>query len=82
AYFALHRMARIKAGDVLLVHAGSGGVGSAAIQLGKAAGAFVIATAGSEEKLEICKQLGADLVINYRQEDFVQVVKQATNNKG
>jgi NADPH2:quinone reductase len=82
AYFALHRTAHIKAGEVLLVHAGSGGVGSAAIQLGKAAGATVIATAGSDEKTAICKELGADIVINYRTEDFVQIVKDATNGKG
>ena len=82
AYFALHRTGRIKAGDVLLVHAGSGGVGSAAIQLGKAVGAYVIATAGSDEKLEYCKQLGADVVINYRTEDFIQIVKNETDGKG
>lgn len=82
AYFALHRTARLQKGEVLLVHAGSGGVGSAAIQLGKAAGATVIATAGSDEKTEICKQLGADQVINYRTEDFVAIVKEATEGKG
>ena len=82
AYFALHRTAKIQKGEVLLVHAGSGGVGSAAIQLGKAAGATVIATAGSDEKTIICKELGADIVINYRTEDFVQIVKKATNGKG
>lgn len=82
AYFALHRTARLQKGEVLLVHAGSGGVGSAAIQLGKAAGAIVIATAGSDEKTEICKQLGADQVINYRTEDFVAIVKEATEGKG
>lgn len=82
AYFALHRSAKLQAGEVLLVHAGSGGVGSAAIQLGKAAGAKVIATAGSDEKTAICKELGADQVINYRTENFVQVVKEATGGKG
>ena len=82
AYFALHRTAKIQKGEVLLVHAGSGGVGSAAIQLGKAAGATVIATAGSDDKTIICKELGADIVINYRTEDFVQIVKEATNGKG
>ncbi|MFC0272517.1 NADPH:quinone oxidoreductase family protein [Metabacillus herbersteinensis] len=82
AYFALNRTAILKKGEVLLVHAGSGGVGSAAIQLGKAAGATVIATAGSDEKTDICKQLGADIVINYRTEDFVQIVKGATGGKG
>ncbi len=82
AYFALHRTARIKPGDILLVHAGSGGVGSAAIQLGRTVGAIVIATAGSDEKTRICKELGADYVINYRQQDFVQIVKEITSGKG
>ena len=82
AYYALHRNAQVRKGEVLLVHAGSGGVGSAAIQLGKAAGAIVIATAGSEEKTEVCKELGADYVINYRQNDFVQIVKEITDGKG
>lgn len=82
AYFALHRSGNLKKGEVLLVHAASGGVGSAAIQLGKAAGATVIATAGSEEKLAVCKELGADMVINYREEDFVPKVKEATGGKG
>lgn len=82
AYYALHRNAQLRKGEVLLVHAGSGGVGSAAIQLAKAAGVVVIATAGSEEKTEVCKQLGADYVINYRQNDFVQIVKEITNGKG
>jgi NADPH:quinone reductase len=82
AYYALHRCAHIKKGDVLLVHAGSGGVGSAAIQLGVAAGAKVIATAGSDEKLEVCKSIGASEVINYRSNDFVKVVKEVTDGKG
>lgn len=82
AYFALHRNARLKKGELLLVHAGSGGVGSAAIQLGKAAGATVIATAGSDEKIDICRQLGADLVINYRKQDFIKAVNEYTNGKG
>lgn len=82
AYFALHRTGRLQKGETLLVHAGSGGVGSAAIQLGKAAGATVIATAGSDEKTAICKDLGADQVINYRTEDFVSIVKEATGGKG
>ena len=82
AYYALHRCAHLKKDEVLLVHAGSGGVGSAAIQLGVAAGALVIATAGSEEKLEVCKKLGATHVINYRTDDFVNRVKQVTEGKG
>jgi NADPH:quinone reductase len=67
---------------VLLVHAGSGGVGSAAIQLGKAAGATVIATAGGERKVEVCRQLGADHAIDYTTEDFVPVVKDVTDGRG
>lgn len=82
AFYALHRNAHLLKGETLLVHAGSGGVGSAAIQLGKAAGAIVIATAGNVEKTEVCKQLGADYVINYRENDFVQAVKEFTNGKG
>ena len=82
AYFALHRMGGIREGQVLLVHAGSGGVGSAAIQLGKAAGATVIATAGSDEKTDICRKIGADYAINYRSEDFVKEVKGITEGRG
>lgn len=82
AYYALHRNAHLLAGETLLVHAGSGGVGSAAIQLGKAAGATVIATAGSDEKIQVCNELGADFVINYRSNDFVQIVKELTDGKG
>lgn len=82
AYYALHRNAHLLAGETLLVHAGSGGVGSAAIQLGKAAGATVIATAGSDEKIQVCKELGADFVINYRSNDFVEIVKEITEGKG
>lgn len=82
SYYALHTCGRLKEGEVLLVHAGAGGVGSSAIQLGKAAGATVIATAGGPEKVEICKQLGADLAIDYLSEDFVEIVKRYTNGKG
>ena len=82
AYYALTQCVQIKEGDTLLVHAGSGGVGSAAIQIGKAYGARVIATTGSEEKLNILRQLGADEVINYRETDFVQEVKRLTDGKG
>ncbi|MFT4414767.1 NADPH:quinone oxidoreductase family protein [Fredinandcohnia humi] len=79
AYYGLKAKATLKNNETLLVHAGSGGVGSAAIQIGKAIGAKVIATAGSEEKLEVCKQSGADVVINYRTDDFVKIVKEETN---
>jgi NADPH:quinone reductase len=82
SYYALFNRANIQKGEVLLVHAGAGGVGSAAIQLGKAAGAYVIATAGGTEKTQICKELGADVVIDYLTEDFVEVVKKETGGKG
>src|SRR5262252_3641384 len=72
----------LKAGETLLVHGGSSGIGTAAIQLAKAFGARVFVTAGSEEKCEACRKLGADLAINYKTEDFVAAVKQATDGKG
>ncbi len=81
-WFGLHRRANLKPGETLLVHAGAGGVGSAAIHLGKAAGATVIATAGSEEKVEVCRKLGADLAVNYKTGDFVEEVKKATGGRG
>src|SRR4051794_37786478 len=81
-YVGLHRRAALQAGEWLLVHAGVGGVGSAAIQLGKAAGATVIATAGGERKTEVCRQLGADHVIDYTTEDFVPLVKEITGGHG
>jgi NADPH2:quinone reductase len=73
---------RLKAGETLLVHGGSSGIGTAAIQLGKAFGARVIATAGSAEKCDACRRLGADLAINYKAEDFVTAAKAATNGGG
>jgi len=81
-WFGLHRRAELKAGETLLVHAGAGGVGSAAIQLGLAAGARVIATAGGPEKVEICRRLGAEIAIDYTSEDFVAAVKEATGGRG
>ena len=81
-YFGLHRRAHLQPGEVLLVHAGAGGVGSAAIQLGKAAGARVVATAGSDAKVELCRELGADLAVNYKEGDFVQAVKDFTGGAG
>lgn len=72
----------LKAGEVLLVHGGSSGIGTTAIQLAAAFGAKVLTTAGSEEKCEACRKLGADLAINYRSEDFVQAVKKATDGHG
>jgi NADPH2:quinone reductase len=81
-YVGLHNRAGIRAGDWVLVHAGAGGVGSAAIQLAKAAGAKVIATAGGQRKTEVCTQLGADHVVDYTTEDFVPVVKEVTGGHG
>src|SRR4051812_43394960 len=81
-HVGLHRRARIQAGETLLVHAGAGGVGSAAIQLGLAAGARVIATAGGAAKVKVCRDLGAELVIDYRAGDFVDAVKGFTDGRG
>lgn len=73
---------RLQAGETLLVHGGSSGIGTTAIQLGKAFGATVFTTAGSEAKCEACRSLGADLAVNYREEDFVAAVKAATDGRG
>src|SRR6516165_6554002 len=73
---------RLKAGETLLVHGGSSGIGTAAIQIAKAFGARVITTAGSAEKCEACRKLGADVAINYRNEDFVAATKTATAGRG
>ncbi len=81
-HVALHRRARLQPGETLLVHAGAGGVGSAAIQLGLAAGARVIATAGGDEKVRVCRDLGAELVVDYRAGDFVDAVKEFTGGRG
>jgi putative PIG3 family NAD(P)H quinone oxidoreductase len=72
----------LKAGETLLVHGGSSGIGTTAIQLASAFGARVIATAGSKEKCDTCLKLGADRAVNYREEDFVQAVKEATDGTG
>lgn len=68
-------MGKLQHGETLLVHGGGSGIGTFAIQLGKAFGAKVIVTVGSEEKAEFCRQLGADLAINYREQDFAEVMK-------
>jgi putative PIG3 family NAD(P)H quinone oxidoreductase len=68
-------ISRLTAGEVLLIHGGAGGIGTHAIQVGKALGATVAVTAGSPERLERCSQLGADITINYREQDFVEVLK-------
>ena len=72
----------LKKGETLLVHGGSSGIGTTAIQLASAFGARVVATAGSEEKCAACMKLGAERAINYRQEDFVTATKEATDGHG
>jgi len=74
--------ARLKAGESVLIHGGSSGIGTAAIQLCAARGHKVFATAGSKEKCAACEKLGAVRAINYREEDFVDVIKSATDGKG
>jgi putative PIG3 family NAD(P)H quinone oxidoreductase len=73
---------QLQPGESLLVHGGSSGIGTTAIQLGRAFGARVFTTAGSAEKCEACLKLGAERAINYRDEDFVEVVKTATEGRG
>lgn len=81
-YFGLHRRARITPGETLLVHAAAGGVGTAAVQLGKAAGATVIGVVGNEAKRRVAETAGADIVVNRSTEDFVEVVNEATGGRG
>ncbi len=73
---------RLKRGETFLVHGGTSGIGTTAIQLAKALGARVITTAGSDEKCAACRKLGADIAINYKTEDFVAATKAATGDKG
>ena len=82
AYVALHYKAALKAGETVLVSGGAGGVGVAAIQLAKVAGARVITTVGSQEKAARTRELGADVTINYREQDFVAEVQKETNGTG
>lgn len=82
AHVGLHRRAQLQPGETLLVHAAAGGVGSAAVQLGALGGAQVIATAGSQEKLDLCRDLGAHQVINYRQGSFAEQVMELTAGAG
>ncbi|MFH8611568.1 NADPH:quinone oxidoreductase family protein [Streptomyces sp. NPDC018029] len=81
-WFALHRRAHLQAGETLLVHAAAGGVGSAAVQLGKAAGARVIGVVGGEDKAEVARELGCDLVLDRRTDDVIGAVKEATGGRG
>ncbi|MCC5477130.1 NAD(P)H-quinone oxidoreductase [Streptomyces barringtoniae] len=75
-------IAHLRPGETLLVHGGSSGIGTMAIQLAKAVGAKVAVTAGTKEKLERCAELGADILVNYREQDFVAEIKQATGGAG
>ncbi|MFE9604258.1 NAD(P)H-quinone oxidoreductase [Streptomyces hokutonensis] len=75
-------VAHLRPAETLLVHGGSSGIGTMAIQLGKAVGAKVAVTAGTKEKLDYCAELGADVLINYREQDFVAEIAQATGGSG
>jgi NADPH2:quinone reductase len=81
-WFGLHRRAHLQPGETLLVHAAAGGVGSAAVQLGKAAGARVIGVVGGPEKAQVARALGADVVVDRHSEDFVEVVQDVTGGRG
>lgn len=74
--------AHLTPGEVLLVHGGASGVGSHAIQVAKQLGAVVAVTAGSDTKLDLCRELGADILINYRDDDFVEHIRRATDGRG
>jgi NADPH2:quinone reductase len=82
AWLGLFDRAELRAGETVLVHAAAGGSGSAAVQLAANAGARVIATAGTDEKLALCRELGADVAINYCDGDFSEVVLAETQNAG
>ena len=75
-------VAHLRPGETLLVHGGGSGIGTMAIQLAKAVGARVAVTAGSKEKLDRCAELGADILINYREQDFVEECAQSTDGQG
>ncbi|MEW1774510.1 NADPH:quinone oxidoreductase family protein [Streptomyces sp. NPDC086777] len=81
-WFGLHRRAALQAGETLLVHAAAGGVGSAAVQLGKAAGARVIGVVGGADKAAVARAQGCDVVVDRRAEDVVAAVKEATGGRG
>lgn len=82
AWESLHERAQIHAGETVLVHAGAGGVGHIGVQLARNAGCRVITTASRHETIKLCKELGADVVINHREEDFAGRVMQETADKG
>lgn len=82
AWLGLYDRAALQSGETVLIHAAAGGAGSAAIQLAVARGARVFATAGSDDKLLLCRDLGAEVAINYKTEDFAQIVLDQTGGKG
>jgi NADPH2:quinone reductase len=82
AYLGLHERGALQQDETVLIHAAAGGVGSAAVQLARAAGARVIATAGGAEKVDFVRGLGADVVVDYRADDFVNAVDGATDGVG
>ncbi len=82
AYVNLFLEGNLRAGEHVLLHAGASGVGTAAIQLAKAAEATVLITAGADEKVQTCQELGADVGINYKEQDFLAEVLAATHNEG
>ncbi len=81
-WYNMFERGRLAAGETVLIHGGSSGIGTTAIQLAKAFGARVVTTAGSPEKCAACSKLGADVAINYKTEDFVAATKKATANHG
>lgn len=82
AYLNLFTLGRLQQGESVLIHAGASGVGTAAIQLARAAGTRVFATAGSDEKLARCRELGAEVAINYKNEDFAERIRESTEGQG
>jgi NADPH2:quinone reductase len=82
SWFSLFDRGRLARGESVLIHAAAGGVGSAAVQLAHHAGARVFATAGSDDKLALCRELGADVAINYRKDSFADLVNEATGGRG
>jgi len=82
AWLGLYDRAELERGETVLIHAAAGGSGSAAIQLAKARGARVFATVGSDDKVDLCRDLGADVVINYTTDDFSEIVMAETENVG
>ena len=82
SHFSLFERGRLARGESVLIHAAAGGIGSAAVQLARHAGARVFATAGSDDKLALCRELGADVAINYRKDSFADLVNEATGGRG